>query len=110
MYDCSAASLYTLPKNSNVPKNTDCQNFRNNKITVLNANETHLREIFYLDISNNSLRYIVSNKISNLKKLRWLNIWNNNLTELPGEIVTLAELAQVWLSGNPRNWPFGKKI
>ena len=101
MYDCSASNLYTLPKNSDVPNNTDCQNFRNNKITVLNANETYLKEIIHLDISNNTLEYIFGDKIRNLQKLRLLNISHNKLKTLPREIVNLTGLTQVWLSGNP---------
>ena len=101
MYDCSAANLYNLPKNRDVLNNTNCQNFRNNKITVLSTIETYLKEIFHLDISNNSLRYMVSNKISNLKNLTWLNISNNSLKTLPRDIVTLTGLTQVWLSRNP---------
>ena len=101
MYDCSAANLNTLPQNSDVPNNTNCQNFRNNKITVLNSNETYLKEIFYLDISNNTLEYIYGDKIRNLQKLRLLNISHNKLKTLPREIVNLTELTQVWLSRNP---------
>ena len=99
MYNCSGANLDTLP--GNVPNNTDIQSFRNNKLTVLNANETYLKEIIYLDISNNSIGYIFGDKIRNLHKLRWFNLSRNNLKKLPREIVNLTELTRVWLSGNP---------
>ena len=101
LYDCSGANLDTLPPNREVPNITNCQNFRNNKLTILNTSETYLKEIFHLDISSNNLGYIVSDKISNLQKLRWLNISNNKLKILPRKIVTLTELDEVWLSGNP---------
>ena len=60
----------------------------------------HLQRLKELDLSDNCLDYI-DPKIGEMKGLKWLDLRNNNLSELPVSIAALApHLKELFLEGN----------
>ena len=101
MYNCSGATLSTLPNRTEILNHTNWLDFSDNQINTLKDGNTYLKHISNLDLSKNGISYINDASMKNLVNLRLLDLSYNHLKILPKSIVKLTKLRKVWLSGNP---------
>ena len=86
-------------KNAKPEKNGKPKLFTNN-ISILPDFIYSMKNIEYLDLSDNKIKEI-GNDIRFLKKMKTLNLKNNNIEVLPKSITNLKSLEFFDITGNP---------
>lgn len=98
--DLSGRALTQVPMNIFDKTNTEELNLSNNNLTGSPPSQIgNLKKLKVLDLSNNDFTGVPA-EIGHLKYLEILNLSNNNLTGLPNELGGLSNLKLLDLSGN----------
>ena len=107
--DCSSKQMVKLP--SSVQEGTNWLDASHNYITEL-CDSPYLQDLSFLDVSENAIDRICDNVLKALEfgNLQGLDLSDNNMKDLPKEIMELTSLKRLWLGGNPLNcdcWMIG---
>ena len=88
---------------STVPEGTNWLDASNNYLTELCDSPSYLRNVSSLNVRYNAIRKICDSFMAVLKcsNLQDLNLRSNLIEQLPEQIVNVASLKRLWLSGNP---------
>lgn len=98
--DLSGKNLTQTPMYIFDETNTEELNLSNNKLTgSLPSQIGNLKKLKILDLSNNNFTGVPA-EIGHINSLEVLNLSNNNLTGLPNELGELSNLKLLDLSGN----------
>lgn len=100
---CSRRGLSHIPVG--IPMDSLELNMNGNpfsNVSISKVNFTGLPSLEYLYLSECNLRFITINTFSDLKKLRWLDLSNNQLTIINDFTFQGLTLQQLFLSGNKR--------
>lgn len=77
-----------------------CDELHKNKIKIVPSEIIKLKRLKRLNLSNNQLESISEN-LATLHKLSYLNLCNNNLTDISEKIANMPSLSEICLEENP---------
>lgn len=77
-----------------------CDETHRNKIKIVPSEISKLKRLKRLNLSNNQLESISEN-LATLHKLTYLNLCNNNLTDISEKIANMPSLSEICLDENP---------
>ena len=100
VFNCSRVHLHTLPEETDVPNDTNWQDFSYTQMTSFHANKLYLENILSLNLSHNNITEIVIENIQNLRNVKTLDLSHNRLKYLPKILTRLKGLTNLWLRNN----------
>ena len=100
VFNCSHVRLHTLPEETDVPNNTDWQDFSYTQLTSFHANKLYLGNILSLNLSHNNITEIIIENVQNLRNVKTLDLSYNRLKYLPKIFTSLKGLTNLWLRNN----------
>ena len=98
--DCHNKKLTTFPKK--ILSNTEWLLLSGNNLGVIDTVPSYLNNIVHLDLSSSNVEEISHNIIKAvINNVQYLDISYNKLKKLPSNIVSVSNLTDLWISGNP---------
>ena len=91
---------YTELVNIDLSNDPFCDEEHKNRISIVPNEISNLKKLKRLNLSNNQLVNISEN-LSHLHKLNYLNLCSNNLTDISQKIANMPSLNEICLEGNP---------
>ena len=100
LFNCSRVHLLTLPEETDVPNDTNWQDFSYSQMTSFHANKLYLGNILTLNLSHNNISEIVIENIQRLSNVKKLDLSHNRLKHLPKIFTKLKGFTHLWLRNN----------
>ena len=100
IFNCSSSGYKTLPVF--VPNYTDWIWLENNNVDILSP-FYYISNMKFLNLKHNKITFLSSDFLDSIfesETIRWIDLSENNLVNVPSKMKNLIHLQKIWLSGN----------